>query len=188
MLRQYLRQLTGRWKPSVDRITHHPWVLRYVPALADPDLWYLNRRSTARAVAVGLLCGLIPGPLQVLGSIGLSLLVRANFPLAAITTFYTNPFTIVPLYVIAYEYGRVFFPDQPHALAAMPPTFTHLSEYVPAVVRWMADLGKPLALGIALLAVTLAAIGFVVVRLVWRWHVVASWRRRARRRERRAAA
>lgn len=186
MLRQYLRQLTGRWKPSVDKITHHPWVLKYVPALADPDLWYLNRRSTARAVAVGLLCGLIPGPLQVLGSIGLSLLVRANFPLAAITTFYTNPFTIVPLYVVAYEYGRLFFPHAPHVVSVTPPTFNGLSNYVPALVAWMSELGKPLALGLVLLAFTLAAIGFCAVRVAWRCHVVASWRRRARRRARAA--
>ena len=52
----------------------------------------------------------------------------------------------------------------------------------------MADLGKPLAVGIVLLALTLSVIGFVVVRLVWRWHVIASWRRRARRRARRQPA
>ena len=28
-------------------------------------------------------------------------------PLAMLVTLYTNPFTIVPLYVLAYEIGRV---------------------------------------------------------------------------------
>lgn len=186
MIRQALRQQIERLKPSVEKITRHPWVLRYVPALSDPDLWHLNRRSTARAVAVGLLCGLIPGPVQVAGAIGLSLLWRANFPLAAITTLYTNPFTIVPLYVVAYEYGRLFFPDAPHAVSVTPPTFTNLSGYLPALVAWMGDLGKPLAVGLVLLAFTLATLGFVAVRLAWRWHVVAAWRRRARLRARTA--
>ena len=97
MLRKALRAWIDRLKPSVQKITRHPWVVRHVPALSDPDLWHLNRRSTARGVAVGLMCGLIPGPVQVAGAIGLSLLWRANFPLAEITTHYTNPFTIVPL-------------------------------------------------------------------------------------------
>lgn len=184
MLRQALRRWIERLKPSVEKITRHPWVVRYVPALSDPDLWQLNRRSTSRAVAVGLLCGLIPGPIQVAGAIGLSLLWRANFPLAAITTLYTNPFTIVPLYVVAYEYGRLFFPGAPHAVSVSPPDYTGWSSYLPALVAWMSELGKPLALGLVLLAFTLAAIGFCAVRLAWRWHVVSSWRRRARLRAR----
>jgi uncharacterized protein len=180
MPRQYLRQLTARWKPAVDKITQHPWVLAHFPALADPDLWYLNRRSTARGVAIGLLCGLIPGPLQVLGSIALCLVWRGNFPLAAITTFYTNPFTIVPLYLLAYEYGRLFFPHSPSAVAAAPPNFHGLSQYASAMGEWIVGLGKPLGVGLVLLAFTLAAIGFVTVRVAWRVHVVASWRKRAR--------
>jgi uncharacterized protein (DUF2062 family) len=182
MPRRLLREWIGRLKPSVEKITRHPWVARHVPALSDPDLWHLNRHSTARAVAVGLLCGLVPGPLQVAGAIGLSLLWRANFPLAALTTLYTNPFTIVPLYVLAYEYGRLFFPGAPHAVAALPPSFESLTTYGPAVWAWMKELGKPLALGIALLAVTLAALGYCAVRLAWRWHVVHAWRRRAEKR------
>lgn len=182
MPRRILREWIGRLKPSVDKITRHPWVVKYVPALSDPDLWHLNRRSTARAVAVGLLCGLVPGPLQVAGAIGLSLWWRANFPLAALTTLYTNPFTIVPLYLVAYEYGRLFFPGTPHAVAAMPPAFEGFTSYLPAMWAWMKELGKPLALGIVLLAVTLATLGYCAVRIAWRWHVVAAWRRRARRR------
>jgi len=180
MPRQILREWIERLKPSVDKITRHPWVAKYVPALSDPDLWHLNRHSTARAVAVGLFCGLVPGPLQVAGAIGLSLLWRANFPLAALTTLYTNPFTIVPLYLVAYEYGRLFFPDAPHANAALPPAFESVASYGPAVWEWMKSLGKPLALGIVLLATTLAAVGYFAVRVAWRWHVVAAWRRRAR--------
>ena len=180
MLRKALRAWIDRLKPSVQKITRHPWVVRHVPALSDPDLWHLNRRSTARGVAVGLMCGLIPGPVQVAGAIGLSLLWRANFPLAAITTLYTNPFTIVPLYLLAYEYGRLFFPDAPPVVAVLPPPFVDAVSYIPALAAWAAELGKPLALGIVLLAVTLASVGFVSVRLVWRCHVVAMWRKRAR--------
>jgi uncharacterized protein (DUF2062 family) len=50
----------------------------------------------------------------------------------------------------------------------------------------MVALGKPLAAGLVLLAVTLAAVGWIAVRVGWRCHVVHAWRRRARLR--RAAA
>jgi uncharacterized protein (DUF2062 family) len=174
--------MTSRLQPAVDKITAHPWVLRHVPRLADPDFWHLNRRSAARAVAVGLFCGLIPGPLQVLGSILLCLVWRANFPVAVVTTFYTNPFTIVPLYVLAYEYGSLFFRDAvPLQKLRLPPSPEFLSS-IAALGHWMVVLGKPLAVGLVLLATTLAALGFVIVRIGWRCHAVWAWRRRARQR------
>jgi hypothetical protein len=181
MPRHLIRKLTARLQPAVDKITASPAVQRYAPALADPDLWHLNRRSTARAVAIGLFCGLIPGPFQVLGAILGCLAFRANFPLAVITTFYTNPLTIVPLYLVAYEYGHLFLADGGSAPAAfVPPAGGGIPAYFAALGQWMLALGKPLALGLVLLATTLAAAGWAAVRLAWRAHAVWAWRRRAR--------
>jgi uncharacterized protein (DUF2062 family) len=50
-----------------------------------------------------MFCGLIPGPLQMLGAAICAVVFRVNLPLAMLTTVYTNPFTIVPLYVVAYR-------------------------------------------------------------------------------------
>lgn len=184
MPRHLIRKLTDRLRPAVDRVTSSPSVQRFAPALADPDLWHLNRRSTARAVAIGLFCGLIPGPLQVISAIALCLWIRATLPLAVITTFYTNPLTIVPLYLVAYEYGRVFFPASAAAPAFEMLPGTGVADFIPALGAWMIGLGKPLAIGLALLATTLAAAGWVAVRVGWRCHVVWAWRRRARGRQR----
>jgi hypothetical protein len=184
MPRRLLRKLTARLQPAVDRVTASPTVRRYVPALADPDLWHLNRRSTARAVAIGLFCGLIPGPFQVPAAIVLLLVFRANFPLSVITTFYTNPLTIVPLYVVAYEYGHLFLADGGGpAPTFVAPAAGGVAAYFSALLAWTVSLGKPLALGLVLLAGTLAAIGWIAVRLGWRAHAVWAWRRRARMRQ-----
>mgnify|MGYP003453864737 FL=1 len=144
-----------------------------------------SRRSTARAVALGLFCVLIPGPLQGISAIALCLVVRANFPVAVVTTFYTNPLTIVPLYLVAYEYGSLFLPAGAlHASVLAPPPLAAPGVWIPQLLGWMAAMGKPLALGLVLLGVTLAATGWVVVRLGWRAHAVWAWRRRARLRAR----
>jgi len=184
MARTLLRQLTRRLEPYVDRVTEHPWVCRYAPRLADPDLWHLNRRSSARAVAIGLFAGLIPGPFQVIGAVVLSILLRAYFPLAAITTLYTNPVTIVPLYLVAYEYGALFLDGDPALSALSPPAFSLSPAYAADLAHWALALGKPLAIGVPLLALTLAAVGYVTVRLAWRWQTVSQWQRRARVRAR----
>lgn len=184
MPRLLLKQLTRRLQPFVAEVTSHPWVRRFAPRLADPDLWHLNRRSTARAVAVGLFSGLVPGPLQVLCAIGLSILFRANFPLAAITTLYTNPFTIVPLYLLAWQYGGLFFPHNDGTAGLTPPAFGWSLGYLGELFDWMTQLGKPLALGLPLLALTLAGAGWALMRLVWRCHAVRAWQRRRQARSR----
>jgi uncharacterized protein (DUF2062 family) len=182
MPRRLFRRLTERFAPAIARISCHPAMRRYTPALAEPDLWHLNRRSTARGVAVGLFCGLIPGPFQAAAAAGACVAWRANFPLAVLTTFYTNPLTIVPLYWVAYRYGALFVPgtDTSEALHP-PPPFGGVVEYLGALYQWVLGLGAPLAIGLPLLAMTLAVIGYFAVRIAWRVYAVSAWRRRAQR-------
>ena len=155
--------------------------------LHHPNLWHLNRRSVSGGVAIGLFAGLVPGPLQMLTALALAIPLKKNIPVALATTFYTNPVTILPLYVVAYEYGRVLLGEG----AGRPPVAEFemdWSDWVGsawALWDWMAALGKPLALGICALAVTLALLGYVAVQLAWRVHVTLAWRARKRKRERR---
>jgi uncharacterized protein (DUF2062 family) len=125
-------------------------------------------------MAIGLFCGLIPGPFQMLGALLLSIPLRKNIPLALAVTFYTNPLTIVPLYVIAFGYGQLLIGDdgQPHNLTpdAWDPS---------GIWHWMLDLGKPLGVGLFALALTLALLGYFAMALAWRMHVVKAWQKRA---------
>ena len=50
--------------------------------LHHPNLWHLHRRSVAGGVAVGMFCGLIPGPFQMIGAAIMSVLFRVNLPVA----------------------------------------------------------------------------------------------------------
>ena len=159
------------------------WAAPFRPWLGHPNLWCLNRRSVSGAVAIGLFCGLIPGPLQMLGALLLAIPLRKNIPVALVTTLYTNPFTIVPLYVLAYMYGQLLLPGERTLLA--PPfemDWSNLGESLPGLWRWMVSLGKPLALGLVALASTLALLGYVAVQIAWRAWVVTAWRARRRRR------
>ena len=54
---------------------------------------------------IGMMQPVAEWPLQMISAAILSVLFRVNLPVALFTTLYTNPFTIFPLYVVAYEYG-----------------------------------------------------------------------------------
>ena len=95
MPRKFFRKVM----PNVDKVREMKALSMFGDTLFHPALWHLNRRSAAGGVAVGLFCGLIPGPLQMLGAAIVCVFLRVNLPLALVTTLYTNPLTIVPLYL-----------------------------------------------------------------------------------------
>ena len=68
--------------------------------LHHPNLWHLNRRSVSGAVAIGSFSGLVPGPLQMLTAL-LRDSAEEEPAGGAADHLYTNPFTIVPLYLLA---------------------------------------------------------------------------------------
>jgi uncharacterized protein (DUF2062 family) len=107
-----------------------------------------------------------------------------NLPVALVATLYTNPFTIVPLYYVAYKLGvlvtgaiNVAQPVQPPELTLSAP-----GEWIPATFAWVTSMGKPLAVGLPLLAAILAVSGYFAVLGAWRLYVVAARQKRARAR------
>ena len=173
-MRKHLRKLL----PDHEAIRANRWLAPFENTLLHPRLWHLNRHSAAGGAAVGLFCGLIPGPFQMLGAAIGAVAFRVNLPLALLTTLYTNPLTIVPLYFAGYGLGRLVLGGSGEFVA--PPEWGEAGMWVwiQALADWMAHLGKPLALGLVLLASLLAAGGYVVVRLAWRCYLLRSWRRR----------
>lgn len=176
MPRKYFR----RFLPTSEEVRRHRHIGRFGRLLQHPNLWHLNRASVSGGVAVGLFAGLIPGPLQMLTALALAIPLRVNLPVALVTTLYTNPFTIVPLYVAAFYLGSLL---TGHAGAMVPPppfVWSELGASVAALAAWAMSLGKPLAVGLVALAVSLAALGWISVG--WRAWVVVQWRRRKLRR------
>ncbi|MDP2134632.1 MAG: DUF2062 domain-containing protein [Sulfuritalea sp.] len=168
--------------PDHEAIRGNRWLAPFENTLLHPRLWHLNRRSAAGAVAAGLLCGLIPGPLQMAGAAICAVTFRVNLPLALLTTLYTNPLTIVPLYIAAYSIGQWTLPGAHHAFVA-PPEFgdAGLAAWIRALIDWMLGLGAPLALGLVLLAGGLSIAGYFLVRMMWRFYLVRAWHRRRER-------
>ena len=175
-----MRKLFRKHLPSHESIRNSAWARPFGSLLHHPNLWHLNRRSAAGGVAVGMFAGLIPGPFQMIGAAILAVVFRVNLPVAVFTTLYTNPFTILPLYVVAYEYGS-FVIGYSNGIASerlrLPEM--HWSDWMTVLPHWFASLGKPFAVGLPLLAVTLALLGYIGVRLLWRIMVIWEWRRRS---------
>jgi uncharacterized protein (DUF2062 family) len=184
-------KLFRKYLPTHETITQNKYIARLGPRIQHHNLWHLNRRSVAGGVAAGLFAGLIPGsnPVQFLAAALLSLGFKVNLPIAVLVTLYSNPLTIVPLYYGAFKLGQlVLF----HGNGEVPAIALDLQtmpwrEWIPATLDWLASVGKPLLVGLPLLAIAFAAIGYVVVDAAWRVRVRLEWRRRKLRRARAAS-
>jgi len=171
-LRSWLRHLEPRVLDSLN----NPWLRGMRPWLDRHDVFSFTREPLARGVAFGMLCGLIPGPLQVLGSLGMCAWLRGNAIAAALTTAYTNPLTIVPLYWLAFQIGAFLLPGQ-HDMPPFEVPHGDFSQWASGLAEWMTALGWPLLLGLPVLATLLAAIAYVLVQMFFLMPVI----RRARR-------
>jgi uncharacterized protein (DUF2062 family) len=175
-----VKRILRKYLPEPEEVLAKKWAAPFRPWLGHPNLWHLNRRSVPGAVAIGLFCGLIPGPVQMLSALLVAIPCRSNVPLAMVVTWYTNPFTIVPLYLAAYEVGRlVLGADRAGPVTTIPDW--HWS--IAALWEWLVSLGKPLAVGLVALALILAIVGYWTTRVAWRLYVVTAWSRRSTRRK-----
>ena len=178
------RKLFRKYLPSHESVRQNRYIRFFGTALHHPNLWHLNRKSVAGGTAIGLFCGLVPGPLQMLSAALLAILFRVNLPVSVILTWYTNPFTIVPLYYIAYKLGMFvtggsgkILPGGDLDLLALP-----IVEWIPALYNWVASMGRPFVLGLFLLALIFAVAGYLLAVAAWRVHVTLAWNKRRRMR------
>ena len=142
-IKQWFRSLEPRVLVEFDRpllAWAKPWIDRH-------DLLSFTRRPLARGVAIGLLCGLIPGPLQVAATVIVCSFCRGNIVAGVVATFYTNPLTIVPLYIAAFHIGDRLIPGV-HVMPAFADIGFGSPGWVSALSEWVQALGWPLVIGL----------------------------------------
>jgi len=176
------RKFFKRYLPSHEAVKNNRHMARFGAFLQHPNLWHLNRDSVAGGLAIGLFSGLVPGPFQMLTAAILCVLFKVNLPVGLATTVYTNPLTIGPLYLLAFEIGRLFVGGR--TVATLPPDmdWSLPGTWMESLLAWVLSLGKPLAVGLPVLALALAVLGYVFVQVGWRAYVILAWRRRAKNR------
>ena len=75
--------------------------------LHDPRLWSVKRRWVVPAFSVGLFISFLPFPGHTLMGALAALALRINIPIAAVSTWASNPATMGPMYYLAYTFGAL---------------------------------------------------------------------------------
>jgi uncharacterized protein (DUF2062 family) len=140
---------------------HGLWFLApFGHLLHDTRLWGIRRRNVVPAFALGLFIAFMPVPGHVLIAALVALALRINIPIAALTTFASNPLTIGPMFFLAYRVGL-------RLLSLRPQPFNFELSLV-----WFSDrfvlIWQPLLLGCLLMGAASALIGYIALDMLWR--------------------
>jgi hypothetical protein len=106
---------------------------------------------------------------QILFSALFALLLRANLPVAVVATLVSNPLTYGPILVLAYRTGSTLLgeaPDAAREAVVEKEAQAPLDDPQTWAERFGA-IGKPLALGLGVFAVTGGIVTWVLVNLLW---------------------
>lgn len=173
--KSWLADLIRRNMPTREQLAGNRWTRGLA---RRQELWRFTRRSVPRGVAIGLLVGifaLIPG-IQMVGAALMCVPGRGNIPIAVAMTFLSNPATTPLILLASVGIGNFLgFRADTATVSAMMDRGATLGEWA----GWFfSDAAPALLVGLAVLSVVAAALGYVIAGMIWR-PIVA--RRRKRR-------
>ena len=144
--------------------------------LHDPNIWHINRRSVSGACGIGFAAAWCPFPIQMFLAAALAIYFRKNLPVAAFTTWITNPVTVPPMFYFAYWIGTLILGIQPISLLDLDVQLSLDWFFTQLGVSW-----RPFFLGCAVLSIGSGILGYLAMQLLWRYHVVTKMRQRKQR-------
>ena len=93
--------MMNRWKhklPTREKIFESRLFKPFARWFDDEHFWAFERESIARAVAIGLFCGMMPTPTQFAFAFLFAYLARVHLPVALFSTLYQSVDTCTAVY------------------------------------------------------------------------------------------
>ncbi len=169
------RDFFKRHMPSRESLAEYRALRPFTALLSDPGLWVLSRRNTAKAFGVGLFTAWLPIPFQTVVVVSLVAWMRVNLPVAVLASFISNPISMGPMMVIAYQLGSF--------MLQRPPRAEDMDFGLALIWEEMGRIGLPLITGCLTLGLVTAVIAAITLNIAWRISLLRRFReRRARRR------
>ncbi|TPW15159.1 MAG: hypothetical protein FD130_1253 [Halothiobacillaceae bacterium] len=167
------KRLLKRYMPDEKTIRDHKHLQFFGKLLHNPNLWHLNRRSVAGAFSVGLFTAMLPMPFQMIIAAAAAIPLRVNLPISVGLVWLSNPLTMAPLFYASYTTG---------AWALQTPALPLEMEFT---WEWLSSqsslIWQPFLLGSLIVGALAAVVGNLLIRLLWRFHVMKNREKRRQR-------
>lgn len=164
------KKFLKRISPTPEELQNHKYLSAFGKLLHNPNLWHFNRRSISGATALGIFCAFIPVPFQMIIAAAIAIYIHVNMPVAVAMVWISNPLTMPPMFYFCYVVGAWFL-NTP----AVPFEFELSWEWLG---NSLAAVWEPFLLGCFIVGVIASMVGYVSMRLLWRFAMVRKWQRR----------
>lgn len=160
--------------PDREKIENSKVLTPIAHLLGNPRVWHFNRRTVIAGISVGLFFGSLPIIGQMLLAAVVAIALRVNMPIAIFSTWISNPFTMPFFYTANYYFGAwLMGRDTIH--------FDQLDLTWEGLLNLGGDILVPLFFGSIIVGVILASFSYVILRAVWRLHIVSIHKERLSR-------
>ena len=168
--------------PTREGLAENKYLKPFSGRFLRSELWRFTRRSVPRGVALGLFSAFIVPVGQIFLAAFMALPVRANVPIAVLTTFVTNPLTFPFWFYVASQIGGfVLRVEQLTGEPMVPSGGSGRWDWF----AWFAQEAGQIAIGLFMLAIVSSALGYFISSWLWDERIR---RKRARRRSKILAA
>ncbi|HIG07546.1 MAG: DUF2062 domain-containing protein [Methylococcales bacterium] len=167
------KKIIKRFMPSDETIKSNKSLQFLGERLHDPNLWHLNRRSVAKAFAIGLFFAWVPLPTQMAMAAGVAFYFRAHLAISVALVWITNPLTMPPMFYFAYLVGMWAM--------QIPPSEAEFIFSVDNILATLGDSWQPFLVGCFILGIGSSILGFFGIHCAWRYQVRSSWKKRNRK-------
>jgi len=164
-----IKNVIKRLFPKLDAVKEEKILKIFGPAVLQPNLWHINKKSVSRGFAIGAFCAFIPLPGQMILAAFLALTFAANLPIAIILTWITNPLTYTPIFFFAYKIGSFFITTN---------VTPEITDDELSLLSNIMHIWEPLFLCSIILALIGSTISYLLIRIYWRYYVIKIWSKR----------
>ena len=164
-----IKNVIKRFFPKLDTVKEEKILKIFGPAVLQPNLWHINKKSVSRGFAIGAFCAFLPIPGQMILAAFLSITFAANIPISLVLTWITNPITFTPIFYFAYKIGKIIFDGR---------IAYDVDEKEIDILSNIMYIWEPLLLGSIVLSITGSIVAYIIIRVYWRYYVIKIWSKR----------
>ena len=169
------KKFIKRYMPDHEKIRKNKQLNKVFGTLLHaPNLLHLNRRSVSMAFFVGLFTAFVPLPSQMILAAAAAIIIRCNLPISVGLVWVSNPITMPPIFYFAYKVGTLILDSPEHEFS------------IELSWKWLGTelsvIWEPFLLGCAICGIIFGALGYILIRLLWRLHILHHIRERKKKR------
>lgn len=174
------KQFFQSWLPSPQKVSSLKFMRIFGQRPLNPVLWYVNRRSIAKAVFIGTFFGLLPIPFHSIFIVAAILFFEVNLPVGLALAWLSNPLTLVPILYVGFWIGTQIFHVHMINKDMMLGVLHQICNWVKHFGHGHIDLSlaKILMSGLVIEAFVIAIVLYVLTEVFWRLSVYRNWKKR----------